>query len=229
MHDHIRMCSLAFVGTFLAASASWAAELAVTLGDKASHGVMADRYAFCPPAGTKVADISPAVTWSAGPSGTRSYALRMRDLDVPAAFDQIEKPGVTITTDAPRISVDHWVLADIPVSLHALAEGADSAGFIKGGKPTGPTNHGLRGTNIYASFFASKPGMAGPYGGYDGPCPPRNDELPHRYVVEVFALDVGSLTLPDGFTGEDMAKAMSGHILAQGEASAQYSRWRSAQ
>lgn len=43
--------------------------------------------------------------------------------------------------------------------------------------------------------------MAGSYGGYDGPCPPRNDERPHRYVVEIFALDVGSLKLPEGFTG----------------------------
>ncbi|MCB8879339.1 YbhB/YbcL family Raf kinase inhibitor-like protein [Acidisoma cellulosilytica] len=226
MRTLIRVSSLAFVGTCLLASASAAADLTVTFGETGAHGVIADRYAFCPPAGTKGADISPAVTWSAGPSGTRSYALRMQDLDVPASFDQIEKPGVTIPSDAPRISVDHWVLADIPVQIHALAEGADSAGFVKGGKPTGPTSHGVRGTNIYARFLAAKPGMAGPYGGYDGPCPPRNDQRPHRYVVEVFALNIGSLTLPIGFTGAEMAKAMAGHILAQGQASAVYSRWK---
>lgn len=219
---------LALAGIGLISSVQAATPLTVTLGDKAAHGVMADRYAFCPPAGMKTADISPAVTWSAGPRGTRSYALRLQDLDVPAAFNDIEKPGITIVADAPRISVDHWVLADIPAAMRGLAEGADSTGFVKGGKPVGQTPHGTRGTNIYAGFFAGKPGMAGPYGGYDGPCPPRNDERPHRYVVTVFALDVSRLTLPAGFTGAAMEKAMAGHVLAQGQASAIYSRWQGA-
>lgn len=217
---------LVLAGIGLISSAQAATTLAVTLGDKAAHGVMADRYAFCPPAGMKTADISPAVTWSAGPPGTGSYALRLQDLDVPAAFDQIEKPGVTIAPNAPRISVDHWVLTDIPAAMRGLAEGADSAGFVKGGKPVGPTPHGTRGTNIYAGFFAGKPGLAGPYGGYDGPCPPRNDERPHRYVVTVFAPDISHLNLPAGFTGAEMEKAMAGHVLAQGKASAIYSRWQ---
>ncbi|MBB3999075.1 Raf kinase inhibitor-like YbhB/YbcL family protein [Aureimonas pseudogalii] len=144
---------------------------------------------------------------------------------MPAALDQIEKPGVVIAKDAPRISVDHWVLADIPADRRSLQEGEDSSGFAKGGKPTGPTSHGVRGANVYAGFLPSKPDMAGSYGGYDGPCPPRNDQRPHRYVVEIFALDIERLVLPEGFTGNAMVDAMKGHVLARGAASATYSRW----
>ena len=32
--------------------------------------------------------------------------------------------------------------------------------------------------------------MFGDYYGYDGPCPPWNDELVHRYVFTLYALDV---------------------------------------
>ncbi|ALN75680.1 MULTISPECIES: YbhB/YbcL family Raf kinase inhibitor-like protein [unclassified Aureimonas] len=216
---------LAFAAPFFLVTAASATDLTVSLGNGVSNGIMPDRHAFCPSAGTNPADISPAVAWSAGPKGTQSYALRMQDPDVPAALDQIEQPGVVIAKDAPRISVDHWVLADIPADRRSLREGEDSDGFTKGGKPTGPTSYGVRGSNVYASFLASKPDMAGPYGGYDGPCPPRNDKRPHRYVVEVFALDIERLALPDGFTGDLMANAMEGHILARGAASATYSRW----
>ncbi|MBP0614899.1 YbhB/YbcL family Raf kinase inhibitor-like protein [Jiella mangrovi] len=221
----IRCSIYAFVAPILFVTACSAADLTVSMGDAAPDTIMPDRHAFCPPNGTNPANISPAVTWSAGPEGTRSYALRMQDQDVPAALDQIEKPGVVIARDAPRIAVDHWILADIPADRRSLAEGEDSDGFTKGGKPTGPTSHGVRGANVYASFFASKPDMVGPYGGYDGPCPPRNDERPHRYTVKVFALDIEQLALPEGFTGDVLADAMRGHILAEGSVTTTYSRW----
>jgi Raf kinase inhibitor-like YbhB/YbcL family protein len=224
MRRFIPICLTAIAVSASAASAS-PAQLTVTLGGAPAGAVMPDRQAFCAPAGARKANVSPAVSWSAGPQGVLSYALRLQDLDVPAAFDQIEKPGVVIAKDAPRVSVDHWVLADIPANIHSLPEGADSAEFVKGGKQTGPTDHGVRGENIYASFFAKKPDMAGPYGGYDGPCPPRNDEKPHRYVMHVYGLDVASLKLKGAFTGEAMARAMAGHVLAEGVTFATYSRW----
>ena len=43
--------------------------------------------------------------------------------------------------------------------------------------------------------------MAGNYFGYDGPCPPWNDAIPHRYVFTLFALDVPRL----GVGGRSMA------------------------
>ena len=42
--------------------------------------------------------------------------------------------------------------------------------------------------------------MSGDYFGYDGPCPPWNDALVHRYVFTLYALDVATLGLQGPFT-----------------------------
>jgi Raf kinase inhibitor-like YbhB/YbcL family protein len=64
--------------------------------------------------------------------------------------------------------------------------------------------------------------MAGEYYGYDGPCPPWNDEMPHRYVFTLYALDVPRLAVPDRLTGADAKKAMDGHILARASVTGRY-------
>ncbi len=64
--------------------------------------------------------------------------------------------------------------------------------------------------------------MAGQYFGYDGPCPPWNDELLHRYVFTVYALDVEHLELPAVFTAPEALKAMQGHILAEASLTGTY-------
>ena len=63
--------------------------------------------------------------------------------------------------------------------------------------------------------FAGDADMGGDYYGYDGPCPPWNDEILHRYVFTVYALDVAKLAVQGGFTGAEVHAAMTGHILAQ--------------
>jgi phosphatidylethanolamine-binding protein (PEBP) family uncharacterized protein len=59
--------------------------------------------------------------------------------------------------------------------------------------------------------------MRGQYGGYDGPCPPWNDEIIHHYHFAVFALDIPSLGLSGTFGGPEVLAAMKGHVLAEGE------------
>jgi phosphatidylethanolamine-binding protein (PEBP) family uncharacterized protein len=44
--------------------------------------------------------------------------------------------------------------------------------------------------------------MAGEYYGYDGPCPPWNDERVHTYVFTLYALDIPRLPLEGRFTGK---------------------------
>lgn len=146
----------------------------------------------------------------------------MVDLDVPQDFTAINRPGTTIPISAPRVGVYHWVLIDIPPEITSLESGADSEGVVPHGKPFGETAHGRRGVNVYTSFLTSNPDMVGTYGGYDGPCPPVNDDRPHRYVVRIYALDVRSLGLSGAFDGPTVEKAMNGHILAHGEATANY-------
>jgi Raf kinase inhibitor-like YbhB/YbcL family protein len=215
------ICVCAAVAVSVAAPTS----LRVTVSGLAPDGALPASAAYCPPTNMEPAtyNISPAVSWSRGPAGTRSYVLLMTDLDVPKDLSLINKPGVKITKDAPRVPFMHWVLVDIPPSLTRLSKGEESGGFMPKGNPLGPTAHGLRGANVYTFFYAKDSPLAGPRGGYDGPCPPHNDTVPHRYVTRVYALDVASLNLSGLFFGEDALKAMQGHVLAMGSANAHYS------
>ena len=65
--------------------------------------------------------------------------------------------------------------------------------------------------------------MAGDYYGYDGPCPPWNDERLHRYHFRVAALDIPSLGLEGRFDIGDVRRAMEGHVLAEAEIIGTYS------
>jgi len=196
--------------------------LSVHIAGLDPSGRFPDQAAFCPPPSSTVKDVSPAVTWSVGPKGTQSYALLMTDPDVPQDFSLINKAGTMISADAKRITIYHWVLDDIPATLTSITAGVESSGAVQHGKLIGMTGHGRRGANIFTTFFASNPEMAGTYGGYDGPCPPINDERAHHYIVRVFALDVPSLGLAGSFDGASVEKAMRGHILTEGEAVATY-------
>lgn len=203
------------------------AKLKVTLGGVDKKGMLQAKHAFCVlDAKNHTAygqNISPALRWSKGPEGTRSYVIVAVDPDVPTVLEDINRDGKTIPADQPRQPFHHWLLADVPAKVTALPEGADSRELTKGGKPAGPTKYGVRGANDYSVFLANDPQMKGIYGGYDGSCPPWNDARMHHYHFQVYALDVERLNLRDGFTGKDVMNAIAPHILARGEAVAQYS------
>ena len=65
--------------------------------------------------------------------------------------------------------------------------------------------------------------MRGDYYGYDGPCPPWNDEIVHHYVFTIFALDVAELKVEAKLAGQPVREAMQGHILAQASLTGIYS------
>jgi Raf kinase inhibitor-like YbhB/YbcL family protein len=201
------------------------AVLRVTVAGLTPDGRLPASAAYCPPTPTDPSNynISPGVSWSRGPPATRSYALVMTDLDVPRDLSAINKPGVVLTAETPRVPFVHWVLIDIPPTITHLRRGEEGAGFVDKGKPIGPTDHGLRGANVYTHYYPENSPLAGPRGGYDGPCPPLNDRVVHRYVTHVYALDVPSLGLTGLFFGEDALRSMQGHVLAAGEADAIYS------
>lgn len=169
------------------------------------------------------ANISPAIRWSAGPSGTKSYAIIMHDRSVPTVFDDANQEGKTIPAGLARMDFMHWILVDVPASTTSLTKGAESDGVVPKGKPTGKVANGVRGANDFGMFMADNPDMAGNYGGYDGPAPPWNDELMHEYVFTVYALDVETLGLDGVFGGKEALAAMEGHILASGSVTGLYS------
>ena len=78
------------------------------------------------------AEVSPPLSWSGAPAGTKSYALILDDPDAP-------DPA------APQRTWVHWVLYDIPTSVSSLAEGASGSppsGSRDGSNDFGKTGYG---------------------------------------------------------------------------------------
>ncbi len=196
------------------------AALKVTLPAIPNGAPIPAEYAFCVEDGKGKAGLgankSPELRWEGAPAGARSFVVLVTDPKVPSKPDDVNKEGRTISKDLPRVDFYHWALADIPATLTHLPAGAESEGVTPHGKSAAASKAGVRGLNNYTDWFAGDEQMKGDYAGYDGPCPPWNDELMHEYRFEVFALDVPTLGLPAGFKAAALLKAMEGHILARG-------------
>jgi Raf kinase inhibitor-like YbhB/YbcL family protein len=207
----------------LAASTAFSANLNVSFEKSQGDNRMPPEYASCVTTeharSAPGANKSPGISWSAGPKGTRSYALALVDPDVPADFSMFNKDGVIIRKDSTRVEFVHWLLADIPARINKLSEGADSGAPDPGGFALERTDHGKRGQNGAGGGSLKN----GPHGDYMGACPPWNDERVHGYHLTVYALDVSQLDLPALFTRADVLTAMKGHVLATGTAVLFYS------
>jgi hypothetical protein len=193
----------------------------------ADMGTIPAEFAFCgvDPIihATFSANRNPDFAWRGVPAGARSLALLCHDPDVPSRGDDVNKEGRTVPASLPRVDFFHWVLIDLPPDTPAIARGEFSEGVTARGKPGPQAPRGARqGINNYTDWFAGDKDMAGNYFGYDGPCPPWNDELPHRYVFTLYALDVPRLDLGGVFGGADVRAAMQGHILAQAAVTGRY-------
>ncbi len=167
---------------------------------------------------------NPHFAWSDLPAGTRSLALICHDPDVPSVGDDVNQAGRTLPSDLPRVHFYHWVLVDLLPAIHEIPAGEYSAEVTPRGKPGPAVPNGARqGVNDYTGWFAGDDAMAGDYFGYDGPCPPWNDERIHRYVFTLYALDVPRLAVDGSFTGPEALQAMVGHILGQASHTGFYS------
>lgn len=163
------------------------------------------------------ANRNPHLAWKDVPAGTQSYALICHDPDVPSKPDDVNHDGREVPADLPRVDFFHWVLVDLPASTQSIAAGEYSDGVTARGK-TGPEIKGKaarHGLNDYTVWFASDQDMGGDYFGYDGPCPPWNDAIIHRYVFTLYALDTPNINLDGKFTGQQVRDVIRGHLLAE--------------
>ncbi len=166
---------------------------------------------------------NPHLRWTDVPAGTKSFAVICHDPDVPSRGDDVNKEGRVVPADLPRVDFYHWVLVDLPASVTEIQAGEFADGVHARGKPGPEAKHGaLQGINDYTAWFTGDAEMGGDYYGYDGPCPPWNDELIHRYVFTVYALDVEKLGLSGRFGGAEALKAIQPHILAQASITGTY-------
>lgn len=202
--------------------------LELTVGGFDNGKPIPEKFAFCAPDGkskTKEGgNINPEIRWSGAPKEAKSFALLVVDSDVPASFDNANKEGKTIAKNAPRQDFYHWVLVNIPADISEIKEGAGKitiyASAITEGKSIKLPLHsykgpGIAGINDFASFMKDKP--AETFIGYDGPCPPWNDERLHRYRFMLFALDVETLPLKGKFGGKEAFEAVKPHVISQAE------------
>ena len=90
----------------------------------------------------------------------------------------------------------HWVLFDIPGAVGQMAEGAGDGA-------------GTPGVNDFGAV------------GYGGPCPAVGQ---HRYLFDLYALDVPTLGLAPGASRDDVEGAMEGHLLARARLMGRYER-----
>ena len=121
---------------------------------------------------------SPPLSWSEGPEGTRSYAVTCFDPDAPTT-----------------VGFTHWLVFDIPVSVHELAAGAT---------PPGVSGFTDWGENAWG-------GMA----------PPAGDD-PHHYVFTVYALDTDALGGGPTTTYALFRFMIRGHVLASGSVTGRF-------
>ena len=168
-------------------------------------------------------NLNPQLAWSGAPAGTRSFAVICHDPDVPSRGDDVNQEGRSVPVALPRVDFFHWVLVDLPVAVNEIKEGEFSDDVTPRGKAGPQAALGARqGVNNYTDWFAGDNDMRGDYFGYDGPCPPWNDEIIHRYVFTVYALDVDRLPLDGSFGGPEVRAAMHGHILAEASLTGTY-------
>ena len=167
---------------------------------------------------------NPHLAWSDAPSGAQSFVVVCHDPDVPSKPDDVNQEGRVVPADLPRVDFFHWLLVDIPAGTTEIPQGSYSNGITPRGKAGPLALDGTRqGINDYTMWFAADHDMSGDYFGYDGPCPPWNDAIVHRYVFTVYALDIATLPVEGRFNGADVMKAMQGHILAQASVTGLYS------
>ncbi|PKO33418.1 MAG: YbhB/YbcL family Raf kinase inhibitor-like protein [Betaproteobacteria bacterium HGW-Betaproteobacteria-7] len=168
-------------------------------------------------------NLNPQLNWTDIPAGTRSFAIICHDPDVPSQGDDVNQEGRTVPAALPRVDFFHWVLIDLPASVTSIEAGEFSNSVTPRGKSGQQAANGSRqGVNNYTDWFANDHDMSGDYHGYDGPCPPWNDEIVHHYVFTVYALDIERLPLEGRFGGPEVRAALAGHVLAQASLTGTY-------
>jgi hypothetical protein len=167
---------------------------------------------------------NPQLQWSGIPNDAGSLVLLCIDSDVPSSLDDFNKEGRTISAVLSRVKFFHWVMVDIPPTDGSVDEGACSDRIVPGGKdkPAGPPGS-RQGINDYTGFMADDPDMKGDYFGYEGPCPPWNDEIVHHYHFVLYATDLEKCSVDGKFTGPDVEQAIDGHVIAEARLTGTYS------
>jgi Raf kinase inhibitor-like YbhB/YbcL family protein len=139
-------------------------------------------------------NVSPALSWTAPPEGTKSFALMVHDPDAPTG----------------GAGIWHWVIVNIPASARGIEQGAGTADGAR--LPAGSKQI----TNDYAGLNGGTPA-------WGGPCPPKGAK-PHAYVFTLYALGVEKIELPPAATASQHGFVINRAPLAKAVMVATYGR-----
>ncbi|MBG0739846.1 YbhB/YbcL family Raf kinase inhibitor-like protein [Paeniglutamicibacter antarcticus] len=143
-------------------------------------------------------DMSPQLSWSGFPSGTKSFAVTMFDPDAPTAS-----------------GFWHWAVCDIPVTVTSLAAGAGS------GDADGTDADSDNGQGLPAGALTLK--NDGGIAGFAGAAPPPGHG-PHRYMVVVHAVDVPELGLSPDASPASLGFNLFSHTLGRARITGTFGR-----
>jgi Raf kinase inhibitor-like YbhB/YbcL family protein len=139
-------------------------------------------------------DVSPPLSWTGVPTGTKSLALICDDPDAPSPQKPAAEPWV------------HWILFNIRPDISRLPPG------IQRKRAPDEIPGARQGVNSWSNDNL----------GYRGPAPPPGSGS-HRYFFKLYALD-SELDLNAGASKRQLLEAMTGHILAEGQLIGVYER-----
>jgi len=125
-------------------------------------------------------ELSPELHWSNLPEGTQSLVLLCTDYDGPTPLLKL-------------LTIDHWVVYNIPIDKKILSQGSTSKSLQAKGI--------LSGKNFKGTLE------------YKGPKPPLGK---HRYFFRLYALSKASLNLTKP-TKKEVMQAMQKDVLGYGE------------
>ncbi len=120
------ICSLLLLG-LAAAPAGAADKFRLTSPDIKPGSKIGDMFVFNS-FGCNGQNVSPALSWSGAPAGTKGYVLTVYDPDAPTGS-----------------GFWHWVMYDIPASVTSLPRGAGAPGKGPEGSVVGNTDYGAPG------------------------------------------------------------------------------------
>jgi len=163
-------------------------------------------------------NLNPQLSWSGAPQGTRSFALICHDPDAPSCAEKANREGHHLPASLPRVDFFHWLVFDLPAGLSEIRKGECPSQVVPHGQPAPPAPHGARyGLNDFTE------GTSGDHYGYDGPCPPWNDDIPHRYCFTLFALDLERLPVAGRPEPAAVTRILRPHVLAEAQLVGLYS------
>ncbi|MHB8563134.1 MAG: YbhB/YbcL family Raf kinase inhibitor-like protein [Acidiferrobacteraceae bacterium] len=169
----------------LLSTPAFSAQFTLASRDFRNDGFVSRRYEYHG-FGCDGQNVSPELSWAGVPRGTTTFILTVFD-----------RSAVRLT----KSGWWHWVVFNIPASVHRFPEDAASRGIPRGA---------VEGMTDYGSI------------GYGGPCPPQGGPA-HQYVFTLYAMK-RSLSLPAGATGAEVTYMARRYAIGRAHLVARFKR-----